>query len=48
MIGQKSTQIMGIYSHVPQVIDFDEARKKLELGGAEEVKAEPQPKAANG
>jgi integrase len=39
MTGQKSAQVMGIYSHVPQVIDFDKARKKLELCGAEEAKA---------
>jgi hypothetical protein len=39
---------MGIYSHVPQVIDFDKARKKLELGGVEEAKAEAQPRAVNG
>jgi integrase len=47
MTGQKSAQVMGIYSHVPQVIDFDKARKKLELCRVEEAKAEPQPKVAN-
>jgi integrase len=34
MTGQKSAQVMGIYSHVPQVIDFDKARKKLEASGS--------------
>ena len=47
MTGQKSAQVMGIYSHVPQVIDFDKARKKLEAYGADEPKAENVPKAAN-
>ena len=42
LAGQKSAKVMNRYSHVPQVIDFDEARKKLESFGAN------QPKASNG
>jgi len=30
MTGQKSAAVMNRYSHVPQVINFDEARRKLE------------------
>jgi hypothetical protein len=48
MTGQKNAQVMGIYSQVLQVIDFDKTRKKLELCKVEEVKTEPQLKAANG
>jgi integrase len=47
MTGQKSAQVMGIYSHVPQVIDFDKARKKLEGEGAGEQKAVKLPETTN-
>jgi integrase len=36
MAGHKSEKIMRQYSHVPQVIDFSDARKKLEANGAKE------------
>jgi integrase len=39
MTGQKSEAVMYKYSHVPQVIDFNNARKKLEGNGATELKA---------
>ena len=42
LAGHKSEKVMKKYSHVPQVIDFDKARKKLEACGTDE------PKAANG
>jgi integrase len=42
LAGHKSEQVQRKYSHVPQVIDFNDARKKLEAYGANE------PKAANG
>jgi integrase len=35
LAGHKSVQVQQKYSHVPQVIDFNEARKKLEGNGAE-------------
>jgi len=42
LAGHKSEQVQQKYSHVPQVIDFNDARKKLEAYGAN------NPKAANG
>jgi integrase len=39
LAGHKSEKIMRQYSHVPQVIDFNGARKKLEENGANEPKA---------
>ena len=30
MTGQKSQAVMNRYSHAPQVINFDEARRKIE------------------
>jgi integrase len=42
LAGHKSEQVQQKYSHVPQVIDFNDARKKIETYGANE------PKAANG
>jgi len=47
MTGQKSERVMNKYSHVPQVIDFDAARKKLEMNGAAETKTANEPKAVN-
>ena len=47
LAGHKSEQSQRKYSHVPQVIDFDEARKKLETGWLNLPKAENLPKAAN-
>jgi integrase len=39
LAGQKSEKVMKRYSHVPQVIDFNAARKKLESNGASVLKA---------
>ena len=36
--GHKSAKVMNRYSHVPQVIDFDKARDKLEAHGEAEQK----------
>jgi integrase len=47
LAGHKSEQVQRKYSHVPQVIDFNDARKKLEGGRAEEPKKAEEPKAAN-
>jgi hypothetical protein len=44
LAGHKSEQVQRKYSHVPQVIDFDEARKKLERKGTEEPKKAEEPK----
>lgn len=38
LTGQKSAKVMARYSHVPQVIDFDDARRKLETQPAKETK----------
>jgi hypothetical protein len=35
--GNKSEQVQRKYSHAPQVIDFTDARKKLEGGGSESL-----------
>jgi integrase len=42
LAGHKSEKVMNQYSHVPQVLDYNEARKKLEANGIN------VPKAANG
>jgi integrase len=47
LAGHKSAYVMGKYSHVPQVIDFAAARKKLEAKVVSEQKTENLPKAAN-
>ena len=47
MTGQKSQAVMNRYSHAPQVINFDEARKKLESNGVNIPIAASEPKAAN-
>jgi len=47
MTGQKSQAVMNRYSHAPQVINFDEARKKLESNGVNVPIAASEPKAAN-
>jgi integrase len=39
LAGHKSEQVQRKYSHVPQVIDFNDARKKLEANGVKEPKA---------
>jgi integrase len=39
LAGHKSADVQRKYSHVPQVINFDEARKKLESNGAPELTA---------
>jgi integrase len=41
--GHKDAAVMAKYSHVPQVIDFDEARRKIEAT----VQTEKTPKATN-
>jgi integrase len=48
LAGHKSEQVQRKYSHVPQVIDFNDARKKLEGNGAAIPIAAKEPKAANG
>ena len=47
LAGHKSVQVQRKYSHVPQVIDFNEARKKLESNGVAEQKTENEQKTAN-
>jgi len=39
LAGHKSEQVQRKYSHVPQVIDFNDARNKLEAYGVKELKA---------
>jgi integrase len=39
--GHKDAAVMAKYSHVPQVIDFDEARRKIEATVQVEKKSEP-------
>ena len=39
LAGHKSEQVQRKYSHVPQVIDFNDARNKLEAYGQNELKA---------
>jgi integrase len=39
LAGHKSEQVQQKYSHVPQVIDFNDARNKLEAYGQNELKA---------
>jgi integrase len=51
LAGQKSEKVMRKYSHVPQVIDFNDAREKLEKNGVKEQKPAnkaEEAKAANG
>jgi integrase/recombinase XerD len=47
LAGHKSMQVTKKYTHVPQVIDFEAARKKLETGRVNQQKDETLPKAAN-
>jgi integrase len=42
LAGQKSAQVMAKYSHVPQVIDFDAARRKLEAYTEKEATKDPK------
>ena len=45
--GHKSAQVQRKYSHAPQVIDFNDARKKMESNGIALEKTDNKPKAAN-
>jgi integrase len=47
LAGHKNSSITRKYTHVPQVIDFNEARRKLEGNGANIVLTANLPKAAN-
>jgi len=47
LAGHKNAAITKKYTHVPQVIDFNAARKKLENNGIVEEQAAILPKAAN-
>jgi integrase len=48
LVGHKNAAVTKKYTHVPQVINFDEARKKLESNGVSEQKPVNVPKAVNG
>jgi len=47
LVGHKNAAVTKKYTHVPQVINFDEARKKLESNGANVPVTANLPKAVN-
>ena len=47
LAGHKSLKTTGKYSHVPQVIDFNEARKKIDGSYLPTIGEQPEKKAAN-
>jgi integrase len=47
LAGHKSAQVQRKYSHAPQVINFDEARMKLENNGVFEIKNDKYQKTEN-